>query len=230
MKLVNYFLVFFCIALTTSQCKGQTDKPSEDYEYKSGSFDGIGKWYKDREIAHVMGYQGISWLERPEREKEENTSRLIKNIDISAGDTIADIGAGSGYHVFKMTPLAEKGLVYAVDIQKEMLNAIRDQKKETGAKNIELIKGTEQSINLPENSVNKILMVDVYHEFNYPIEMMTSMHKALRKNGEIYLIEYRGEDETIPIKKLHKMTESQAVKEFEANGFRLKENIDNLPW
>jgi len=230
MKLFNYFFLFVCITLTTSQCKGQTEKINEHYEYISGSFDGIGKWYKGREIAHVMAYQGISWLERPEREKEENTSRLIQNIRISPGDTIADIGAGSGYHVFKMAPLAKKGLVYAVDIQEEMLNTIRDQKKKTGANNIELIQGKEQSVNLPENSVDKILMVDVYHEFNYPIEMLTSMYKALRRNGKIYLVEYRGEDKSIPIKKLHKMTESQAVKEFEANGFRLKENIDNLPW
>ena len=223
-------ILILIFVLTLFQCKGQTTNSEDSYEFKSGSFDGIGKWYKGREIAHVMGYQGIDWLERPEREKEENTSRLIQNMGVSPGDTIADIGAGSGYHVFKIAPLADKGLIYAVDIQKEMLNAIRDQNKSTGATNIELVKGTEQSVNLPENSVDKILMVDVYHEFNYPKEMLASMRKALRKNGTIYLIEYRGEDESIPIKKLHKMTEAQAVKEFEANGFRLKENIDNLPW
>ena len=223
-------ILILIFVLTLFQCKGQTTNSEDSYEFKSGSFDGIGKWYKGREIAHVMGYQGIDWLERPEREKEENTSRLIQNMGVSPGDTIADIGAGSGYHVFKIAPLADKGLIYAVDIQKEMLNAIRDQNKSTGATNIELVKGTEQSVNLPENSVDKILMVDVYHEFNYPKKMLASMRKALRKNGTIYLIEYRGEDESIPIKKLHKMTEAQAVKEFEANGFRLKENIDNLPW
>jgi len=223
-------ILILIFVLTLFQCKGQTTNSEDSYEFKSGSFDGIGKWYKAREIAHVMGYQGIDWLERPEREKEENTSRLIQNMGVSPGDTIADIGAGSGYHVFKIAPLADKGLIYAVDIQKEMLNAIRDQNKSTGATNIELVKGTEQSVNLPENSVDKILMVDVYHEFNYPKEMLASMRRALRKNGTIYLIEYRGEDESIPIKKLHKMTEAQAVKEFEANGFRLKENIDNLPW
>jgi ubiquinone/menaquinone biosynthesis C-methylase UbiE len=107
---------------------------------------------------------------------------------------------------------------------------LRTQKREIGTENVELVKGTEKSVNLRENSVDKILMVDVYHEFNYPVEMLASMHKALRENGSIYLIEYRGEDVSIPIKKLHKMTEEQAVKEFEANGFILKENISNLPW
>lgn len=230
MKNFLYSLLMCGFILTFFQCKGQTKTANEDYVFKSGSFDGIGKWYKDREIAHVMGFQGMSWLERPKREKEENTSRLIQNMEILSSDTIADIGAGSGYHVFKMAPLTHQGLVYAVDIQDEMLQAIRDRKKETEAKNIKLIKGTEQSVNLPEDSVDKILMVDVYHEFNYPIEMLTSMHKALRKNGKIYLIEYRGEDDSIPIKKLHKMTEAQAVKEFEANGFTLEKNISNLPW
>ena len=230
MKNFIYSILLAIIAFTFFQCKGQTEKTSENYTFKSGSFDGTGKFYKGREISHVMGYQGIRWLERPEREKEENTSRLIQNMNILPGDSIADIGAGSGYHVFKMAPLASKGLVYAVDIQDEMLEAIRDRKKESALQNIKIIKGSEESVNLPENSVDKILMVDVYHEFSYPVEMLTSMHKALREDGKIFLIEYRGEDDSIPIKKLHKMTEAQAVKEFKANGFILKENLSNLPW
>ncbi|PTX43722.1 methyltransferase family protein [Christiangramia gaetbulicola] len=230
MKNYIYPLLISLLSFTFFQCKGQTEKTSEHYTFQSGSFDGTGKFYKGREISHVMGYQGIRWLERPERQKEENTSRLIKNLDILPGDTIADIGAGSGYHVFKMAPLANKGLVYAVDIQPEMLQAIREQKKKSGLDNIEIVMGSEKSVNLPKNSVDKILMVDVYHEFSYPVEMLESMHKALREDGQIYLIEYRGEDASIPIKKLHKMTEAQAVEEFKANGFKLKENISNLPW
>ncbi|QYA27079.1 class I SAM-dependent methyltransferase [Gramella sp. MT6] len=225
-----YSIIISLLALSFFQCKGQTEKNSEQYTYQSGSLDGTGKFYKGREISHVMGYQGIKWLERPEREKEENTSRLIENLDISPGDSIADIGAGSGYHVFKMAPLAMEGLIYAVDIQPEMLQSILERKKESGLNNIEIVKGSEKRVNLPEDSVDKILMVDVYHEFSYPVEMLESMHRALREDGQIYLIEYRGEDDSIPIKELHKMTEEQAVKEFKANGFKLKKNIDNLPW
>ena len=229
MKSFIYCILLSFLSLTFFQCKGQNQDKNEHYTYQSGSFNGTGKFYKGREISQVMGYQGIKWLERPEREKEENTTRLIKNLHIQTGDTIADIGAGSGYHVFKMAPLAKESLVYAVDIQPEMLRAIRDKKKESGLDNIEIIRGSEKSVNLPENSVDKILMVDVYHEFSYPVEMLESMHSALREDGQIYLIEYRGEDASIPIKKLHKMTEAQAVKEFKANGFKLKENISNLP-
>ena len=218
------------LSLYFFQCKGQTNNTNENYTFQEGSVDGIGKFYKGREISHVMGYQGINWLERPDREKEENTSRLIKNMNIAPGDTIADIGAGSGYHVFKMVSQAREGLIYAVDIQPEMLQAIRDRKKKERIDHIKVVKGTEKSVNLPENSVDKILMVDVYHEFSFPVEMLASMHKALRPDGKIFLIEYRGEDASIPIKKLHKMTEAQAVKEFRANGFVLQENIDNLPW
>ncbi|MCB7479699.1 class I SAM-dependent methyltransferase [Christiangramia sediminis] len=230
MKKYIYSLLILTVSLFFFQCKGQTENTSENYVFKTGSFDGIGKFYKGREISHVMGFLGMSWLERPEREKEENTSRLIKNMNILPDDRIADIGAGSGYHVFKMAPLAKEGLIYAVDIQDEMLQAIKKAKKEADLENIKILKGSEKSVNLPANSVDKILMVDVYHEFSYPVEMLTSMHKALRENGEIYLIEYRGEDASIPIKKLHKMTEAQAVKEFKANGYVLKENISNLPW
>ena len=149
---------------------------------------------------------------------------------IKSNDTIADIGAGSGYHVFRMSPLTKKGLVYAVDIQSEMLMEIEKTKEFNKITNVETIIGSEKSIHLPKNSVDKILMVDVYHEFNFPVEMITSIKKALKPNGHLFLIEYRGEDLKVPIKKIHKMTEKQAVKELEAAGFKLKENIDNLPW
>ncbi|MDR5589804.1 class I SAM-dependent methyltransferase [Christiangramia sp. SM2212] len=230
MKISLYSIIVAFISLSMFQCENPTEKQEERYTYKTHSPDGIGKFYMGREISRVMGYQGIQWLERPEREKEENTSQLIKNMKISPEDTIADIGAGSGYHVFKTAPLASKGLVYAVDIQDEMLNVIEQQKEKTGINNIEIVKGSEKEVNLPEKSVDKILMVDVYHEFSYPVEMLQSMRKALREDGKIYLVEYRGEDESIPIKKLHKMTEEQAVKEFNANGFKLKENFLILPW
>lgn len=166
MRKTASLILFVALTLFLMQCRGQetTDGP---YIYKSGSSDGIGKWFMGREIAHVMGYQGINWLERSDREAEENTSKLLQDIAISPDDTIADIGAGSGYHVFKMAPLASGGLVYAVDIQDEMLSALRTKKQETGINNIKVVKGGEKSVNLPENSVDKVLMVDVYHEFNF---------------------------------------------------------------
>ena len=111
-----------------------------------------------------------------------------------------------------------------------MSTAIEKTKESSKIINIKTILGSEKSVHLPKNSVNKILMVDVYHEFNFPKEMIASIKNALKPNGQLFLIEYRGEDSKIPIKKIHKMTEKQAVKEMEAAGFKLKENIDNLPW
>ncbi|SDE31459.1 Methyltransferase domain-containing protein [Pricia antarctica] len=227
------FLFLLVITLPLYQCMGQSgkdDKTNVKYTYKTGDPDGIGKWYMGREIAHVMGFQGMSWLERSNREEEENTTKLLRDMAIRSGDSIADIGAGSGYHVFKMATLADKGLIYAVDIQDEMLAALRDKKEAGASKNISIVKGSEKNINLPENSVDKVLMVDVYHEFNYPVAMIASVKKALRPDGKLYLIEYRGEDESVPIKQLHKMTEAQAVKEMKAAGMKLERNIDNLPW
>jgi SAM-dependent methyltransferase len=228
-------LMLFIFCLSFNSCKGQqekttTNQDSELYTYKKGNPNGIGKWYMGREIAHVMGYQGMAWLNRPEREEEENVSLLIKNMDIQPADNIADIGAGSGYHVFKMAPLANQGQIYAVDIQPEMLAEIERQKEKKNINNVKVIQGKEKSTNLPKNTIDKVLMVDVYHEFNFPYEMLLSIKSALKKDGKIYLIEYRKEDPKIPIKPIHKMTEKQAVKEFESAGFRLVQNIDNLPW
>ena len=230
MKNINLFLLMFSFLLISNQCVAQKSNTDNKYKFKKGDYNGIGKWYMGREIAHVMGYQGIDWLERSEREKEENVSNLIENMGIKPTDTIADIGAGSGYHVFRMAPLANNGLIYAVDIQIEMLMEIENTKQFNKINNVETILGSETSIQLPVRSVDKILMVDVYHEFNFPIEMIASIKNALKPEGQLFLIEYRGEDPKVPIKKIHKMTENQAVKEMEAAGFKLKSNITNLPW
>ena len=230
MKNFSILIIFICCFLTANELIAQADNNDTKYTYKRGDYNGIGKWYMGREVAYVMGFQGINWLERSEREIEEDVSTLIKNMEIKTDDTIADIGAGSGYHVFRMAPLAENGLVYAVDIQPEMLEAIELKKRSKRVSNVETVLGSEKSINLPKNSLDKILLVDVYHEFSYPAEMVGSIKNALKSNGQLFLIEYRGEDLSVPIKKIHKMTEKQSIKEMEAAGFRLKENIDNLPW
>ncbi|MDX1761122.1 MAG: methyltransferase domain-containing protein [Christiangramia sp.] len=226
----SIFAYLLCILFTVTSCISQDGKIEGPYTYKTGDPNGIGKWYLGREISHVMGYQGIIWLERQERQKEENTTRLLANMDIQPDDVIADIGAGSGYHVFKMAPQVPEGEIYAVDIQPEMLQAMRIKKKKLDAENVKLIKGAEETVNLPADKMDKVLMVDVYHEFEYPVEMMASIKKSLKDNGEVFLIEYRGEDKQVPIKELHKMTEKQAVKEMNAAGFKLKRNITNLPW
>ncbi len=229
MKRLLLILLLVALSVPCSNCNSQ--KSAEDhYTYKPGDWNGIGKWYMGREIARVMGYQGMSWLERPEREQEERTSLLIENMDIQAGDAIADIGAGSGYHVFKMAKIAQDGVVYAVDLQEEMLAEIGRKIEEGGIDNVKPVKGSEESVNLPENSVDKVLIVDVYHEVSFPKELMASLYTAMRKDAKLYLIEYRAEDATVPIKEIHKMSEKQAVLEMKAAGFRLEENIGNLPW
>ena len=228
-KLATLILLFGCF-LTTNQSIAQANDKGVKYTYKKGDFNGIGKWYMGREIAYVMGFQGINWLERSEREIEEDVATLIKNMKIKTDDTIADIGAGSGYHVFKMAPLADKGLVYAVDIQPEMLEAIELKKKSKRVSNVETVLGSAKGINLPKNSLDKVLLVDVYHEFSNPFEMIESIKNALKPNGLLFLIEYRGEDPNVPIKKIHKMTKKQSIAEMRAVGLKLKENIDNLPW
>jgi tRNA A58 N-methylase Trm61 len=230
MKKLTILLFLFATFLQSQKSIAQNYVVENKYNFKEGDFNGIGKWYMGREIAYVMGFQAIGWLERSEREKEENVSKLIKNMSIESNDVVADIGAGSGYHAFRMASLVPNGLIYAVDIQTEMLMAIENKKTFSEISNIETILGTEKSVQLPKNSVDKILMVDVYHEFSFPVEMISSMKNALKSNGELFLIEYRAEDPLVPIKKIHKMSEKQAVKEMEAAGFKLRKNIENLPW
>ncbi|MFP6857447.1 MAG: methyltransferase domain-containing protein [Roseibacillus sp.] len=207
-------------------------KPKEDiYSQGRKTFDGTGKYYMGREIAYVMGHQAIRWLERADREKEEAPSKAIAALNLKPTDVIADIGAGSGYYTFRLAPLVPNGKVIAVDIQPEMIEFLEKKEKKLGITNVEAHLGMVDDTKLKPESIDAALMVDAYHEFSHPREMMESLFKALKPGGRIVLLEYRAEDPTVPIKPLHKMTEAQSRKEMEVVGLKWKSTDSKLlPW
>jgi ubiquinone/menaquinone biosynthesis C-methylase UbiE len=218
------FLLLLSMVLPLS-CEAQNSKDFESsYSTQNPSRDGTGKVYLGREISMVMGFAGKAWLERQSREQEESVSEAIKNLPVSESSVVADIGAGSGYYTFRVASKVPRGKVYAVEIQDEAIAYLNEKSKKLGFDNVQTIKGTELSPNLPENSIDLAFMVDVYHELSYPVEMLANIRKALKPDGKLLLIEYRGEDATIMIKPLHKMTAAQAKKEMKANGFRFVKN------
>ncbi len=223
----------FALLLCVTSIALAEDPKKPRYEYrKDHDPDGIGKFYLNREIAHVMGHQAAGWLDRPEREKEEDPAKLIKALDIKPGMTIADIGAGSGFHAFRMAPLVgEKGKILAVDIQQEMLDIISARMKKQKVANIETILGTETDPKLPEGKVDLIILVDVYHEFSHPYEMTEKMVAALKPGGRIAFVEFRLEDPKVPIKLVHKMSERQVMLEMEQfKGMSHQKTVKSLPW
>jgi len=199
-----------------------------NYVYSSPSRDGIGKRYMGREISHVMGHQGADWLERADREREERTDLLVAELGLQGTDVVADIGAGTGYFTFRMSPLVPAGEVLAVDIQQEMLDIIATRAQGV-TDNVVPVLGSITDINLPADSVDLILLVDAYHEFSHPREMGESMFRALKPGGRIALVEYRAEDPSVPIKPLHKMSEAQSLREMSALGLRWLETRASLP-
>ncbi len=200
------------------------------YEYRTlHSPDGIGKFYLGREIAQVMGHEGAGWLERPSRETSEQPEQAIAALNLKPGDIVADIGAGTGYFSFRISPFVPQGKVLAVDVQPEMLALINFVKTQENIQNVEPVLGTEDYPNLPESTVDLALMVDAYHEFQYPQEMMQGIVKALKPGGRVVLLEYRQENPLILIKGLHKMSEKQVKKEMTAVGLNWKETQDFLP-
>ena len=191
--------------------------------------DGIGKFYMGREIAKVMGHTGALWLERPSREAEEQPSKVVNALNLKPNDVVADIGAGTGYMSFRIAPLLTKGKVLAVDIQPEMLDIIEFLNKENNITNVEPILATLTNPNLPPESVDLALMVDAYHEFENPREVMQGIFRALKPGGRVALVEYRGENPFIMIKRLHKMSQRQAQKEMQAVGLVWRETKNLLP-
>lgn len=226
MKLV--VLTQFLLSLTVifAGCQAQQSKTVENspYTYKTPDRDGTGKVYLGREISHIMGFHGKDWLERESREQEESISLALENLPITPKSVVADIGAGSGYYTFRIAPLVPYGKVLAVEIQDEAIRYINNQAEALGFENVETIKGGEASPNLPENSTDLAIMVDVYHELFHPQEMLHEIRAALKPDGKLLLIEYRGEDPKVAIKPLHKMTVKQIEKELNANGFTLTRN------
>ena len=218
-------LLLFSILLFSTSLMAQ-----ERYIIRPGDPNGINKWYMGRQIAQVMSHYGIDWLEREEREMEENTSQLLKNLAVKPGMVVADIGAGSGYHSALLSKMVGNGKVYAVDIEPEMIAYLNERIKQEKLSRIVPVLSTEKNVALPENSVDIILLVDVYHEFSFPYEMALSMRSALKPGGKLVLVEFRTEDPTVPIKTIHKMSERQSVKELKAAGFIFEQNISTLPW
>jgi SAM-dependent methyltransferase len=191
---------------------------------------GIGKFYMGREISFVMGHQAAGWLNRPGRIQEEMPDEVVANMGLDPDHVVADIGAGSGYFSFRIAKLVPDGNVLAVDIQQEMLDIIEERKADEGVTNIEGVKGQIDDPNLPDDSIDAAIMVDAYHEFSHPFEMIDGIYDALRPGGRIFLLEYRGEDPNVPIRPLHKMKEEQVVKEMSVFGLEWTDTLDFLPW
>ena len=205
------------------------DTPSYYRQKAIHNPDGIGKYYMNREIAQVMGHQAMMWLERPSRVTEEKPDLTVEELDLQPDDVVADIGAGTGYFSFRMAQQVPEGKVYAVDIQPEMLDAISFLKEDKNIDNVETVLGTEQKPNLPPESIDLAFMVDAYHEFAYPREIMEGIVEALKPGGRVVLLEYRKENPMIMIKPLHKMTQKQVKKELKAVGLKWQETKQFLP-
>ena len=191
---------------------------------------GIDQFYMGREIAHVMGHQAADWLERPEREQEERTDLLVPALKLKRGEAVADIGAGTGYYTRRLVKaIGTNGVVYSVDIQQEMLDILTNKLTGENIFNVKPILGTATDPRLPRASLDLILMVDVYHEFDHPFEMVEAMCEALKPGGRIVFVEFRGEDPSVPIKRVHKMTEAQVRKEMTVQPLDWVETIATLP-
>lgn len=187
--------------------------------------------YMGRKIARTMHYSGAEWLIRETRENEEATSKLLDELDVKPGQMIADIGCGIGYYSIPLARrVGEKGQIFAVDIQQEMLNGLKERASKVDVSNINFILGNAIDPKLPKGKIDLVLLVDVYHEFSHPKYMLKAIRNSLKPDGQVALVEYRAEDPDVPIKELHKMSKSQILKEWLSNGFRLDEEYDQLPW
>ena len=220
-----------CLSLAFSACGVRADVDPEKSHYTTGSpnRDGIGKIYMGREISHVMGHLGAGWLERPERERQERTDLLITGLTLSEDFVVADIGAGTGYFTFPVAARVPQGMVFAVDIQPEMLALMEQRKALENVSNVETVLGEADDPKLPDNEIDLAFIVDAYHEFSFPREMGERLKASLKPGGQLVLVEYRAEDPRVPIKRLHKMSEMQVKQEMAAIGLDWVRTESYLP-
>jgi ubiquinone/menaquinone biosynthesis C-methylase UbiE len=223
MMRIQAALAAFALLLGAAPALAQyTDIPRSD--------DGIGKVYMGREIAHVMGHEGADWLERPERITQEQPDRVIDAMQLKPTDVVADIGAGTGYFSIRIARKVPQGSVIGEDIQPEMIDLMKANIAQAGLGNVHPLLGTTEDPHLPPGSVDKVLMVDAYHEFDMPKEMMQGIVSGLKPDGQVVFVEYRGEDPAVPILPHHKMTVAQLSTEMSAVGLHLVRSYEDLPW
>jgi ubiquinone/menaquinone biosynthesis C-methylase UbiE len=183
-----------------------------------------------RRIAGVMGVQGADWLNRPERESEENPEGALDALGIRPGMVVADVGAGTGYMTLRLAKrVGPAGRVYANDLQPEMLRRLQQNAARAKIANIVPVVGEEGDPKLPAGKMDLVLLVDVYHEFSQPQKMIDKIRESLKPDGRLVLLEYRKEDPNVPIREEHKMSVAQVKAELEPQGLVLSQVIETLP-
>lgn len=227
----NSFRVRYVLAMVFAMVFASLPLAAQEKESQQQSVPEPLTKYLGRRIAQPMSYHGIPWLNRPERLQEENPQEMLEQLRVEPGMTVCDMGCGDGYYTVELARrVGAEGKVLAVDIQPEMLQELSRRCERLDIKNVDMVLGLPHDPKLPEGKVDLILMVDVYHEFSNPVEMLDAMRRSLKPGGRIALVEFRGEDPTVPIKPEHKMTKKQILKEYGSNGFRLVSQYDKLPW
>lgn len=220
-------LVLACALLPAARAG---EAPASRYATVPASRDGIGKVYLGREIAQVMSYHGAEWLERPERLKEERPDLVLAALELKPGMAVADIGAGTGYYSWRMAQrVGARGTVYAVDIQPEMLGMLERDMARRGVTNVKATLGTTADPRLPAEALDLVLLVDVYHEFEHPYEMLAAIVHALKPGGRLVFVEFRANDPAVPIKPLHTMAEGQVRREAAVHPLEWLKTVSQFP-
>lgn len=221
--------LWLLLALALPAAAAGPDAPQ--YSTIAATPDGIGKVYLGREISHVMGFHGAQWLERTERMDEERPDLVLNALDLKPGMAVADIGAGTGFYAWRIAQrVSVTGMVYAVDVQPEMIKALEKQMSRRGATNVKPLLGAADDPKLAPNSLDLALMVDVYHEFEQPYEMLAAIVRAVKPGGRVAFVEFRGSDPKVPIKPLHTMTEAQVRREAAVHSLEWVATNRELPW
>lgn len=189
------------------------------------------KTHEEMQRLHRDPAAYIKALEDPKRDAYQKPHEVLQALELKAGETIADIGAGSGYFALRFSQhVGDQGRVYAVDIEPNMVRHMNRRIRDAGLQNVTTILADPDDPLLAERSIGLFFFCDVWHHVENQTKYLDLIKKMLKPGGQVVMIDFHKKDLPVGPPLKMKIAREELLKQMEQNGFRLAKEHTFLPY